>query len=77
MYDTLMIYARHKHKKEDIMHKHPTPLKIKNAILIEMIKAATDNNISPTITVQMFQALDAGIKRANREHDEIAEILNA
>lgn len=77
MYDTLMIYARHKHKKEDIMHKHPTPLKIKNAILIEMIKAATDNNISPAITVQMFQALDAGIKRANREHDEIAEILNA
>lgn len=59
------------------MHKHPTPLKIKNAILIEMIKAATDNNICPTITVQMFQALDAGIKRANREHDEIAEILNA
>ena len=77
MYDTLMVHARHKHKKEDVMHKHPTPLKIKNAILIEMIKAATDNNISPAITVQMFQALDAGIKRANREHDEIAEILNA
>lgn len=58
------------------MHKHPTPLKIKNAILIEMIKTATDNNISPTITAQMFNALDAGIKRANEEHDQLKEILN-
>lgn len=55
------------------MHKHPTPLKIKNAILIEMIKTATDNNISPTITAQMFNALEAGIKRANEEHDQLKE----
>lgn len=58
------------------MHTHPTPLKIKNAILIEMIKTATDNNISPTITAQMFNALEAGIKRANEEHDQLKGILN-
>ena len=58
------------------MYKHPTPLKIKNAILIEMIKTATDNNISPAITTQVIHALEAGIQRANREHDELKEILN-
>ena len=58
------------------MHTHPTPLNIKTAILIEIIKTATDNNISPVITGQMMQALDAGIKRANEEHRELKEILN-
>ena len=58
------------------MHKHPTPLKIKNAILIEIINTATDNNISPAITAQMIHALEDGIKRANQEHDELKEILN-
>ena len=58
------------------MYKHPTPLKIKNAILIEIIKTATDNNISPAITTQIIDALEAGIQRANREHDELKEILN-
>ena len=58
------------------MHKHPTPLKIKNSILIEIISTATDNNISPAITTQMIHALEAGIKRANQEHDELKEILN-
>jgi hypothetical protein len=58
------------------MHKHPTPLKIKNAILIQIIKTATDNNISPAITTQIIHALEDGIKRANREHDELKEIFN-
>lgn len=58
------------------MRTHPTPLNIKTAILIEIIKTATDNNISPVITTQMMQALNAGIKRANEEHREVKEILN-
>ena len=58
------------------MHTHPTPLNIKTAILIEMIKTATDNNISPVITTKMIHALNAGIKRANEEHRELKEILN-
>lgn len=58
------------------MHTHPTPLNIKTAILIEIIKTATDNNISPVVTRQMIQALDAGIKKANEEHREVKEILN-
>ena len=58
------------------MHKHPTPLSIKNHVLFEIIKAATDNNISPLITTQMINALETGIKKANQQHDLLKEVSN-
>jgi glutamate racemase len=58
------------------MHKHPTPLSIKNHVLFEIIKAATDNNISPLTTTQMINALEAGIKKANQQHDLLKEVSN-
>tara|TARA_R100001443_G_scaffold68852_1_gene77516 strand:+ start:1728 stop:1907 length:180 start_codon:yes stop_codon:yes gene_type:complete len=58
------------------MHKHPTPIKIQNAILIEILEAAIKHHISPTTTIKIIDALEKGIQRANREHKELEEVLN-
>jgi len=44
------------------MHKHPTPIVIKNEVLKEMIKTAQINGISASIVGKMIMALNTGIK---------------
>jgi len=58
------------------MHKHPTPIVIKNHVLFEIIKTATDNKIPSLITTQMINALETGIEKANQEHNRLKESLN-
>ncbi len=58
------------------MHKHPTPIVIKNEVLKEMIKTAQINGISASIVGKMIMALNTGIKNANASHDLLKEFLD-
>ena len=58
------------------MHKHPTPIVIKNEVLKEMIKTAQINSIPASIVGKMIMALNTGIKNANASHALLKEFLD-
>ena len=56
------------------MHTHPTPIQIKNEIIKAMIERF--NNMPSNYVSAMFDAVDAGIKQANENHDAYMKAMN-
>ena len=55
------------------MHKHPTPIQIKNEIMKAMIERF--NNMPSHHVSDMFDALDAGITAACDKHNKLKEAM--
>ena len=56
------------------MHTHPTPVQIKNEIIKAMIERF--DNMPSNYVSAMFDAVDAGIKKANENHDDLLKAMN-
>jgi len=55
------------------MHRHPTPIQIKNEIIRAMIERF--NNMPSQYVSAMLDAVDVGIEQANKNHDAFKEAM--
>jgi hypothetical protein len=58
------------------MHKHPTPVEIKAAIYKQLCLVAAQNSMLSSDVVLAMNAIDEGIRQANKEHDEFMKAMN-
>lgn len=58
------------------MHKHPTPVEIKAAIYEQLCLVAAQNSMLSSDVVLAMNAIDEGIRQANKEHDEFKKAMN-